>query len=244
MIRRGKLQAGEISQVHDPAGLSLAAFANDFKSDAYREELRGNWASAVLYRAPAVVLAWLCARLGLRPIVVTLMALLVALLLPVLAFALPISTAPVWVFLGGAIYQILDCVDGTLARTTGQMSRRGADLDFIIDMAQWGLLYLSIGFLADRSIGTGWEWTLLGVCAAWARLMARVIRDRVGDPQSNETPRPLRPIQLPALFLAGISGLIPFLALSGSWIGAAVIALLIYGLLDIAEGLLPLARRA
>jgi len=234
-----------ILTVPDETNLSLGAFARDMKSDAFRGELRGSWATALLYRAPAIPVAWLCARLGLRPLMVTLLALLAALSLPLQALLLPLAAAPICVFVGGAIFQILDCADGTLARTTGQTSQRGADLDFIIDMAQWGLLYLALGILADRTVGVGWGWTVLGASAAWARLLARVVRDRLAtDSVPEKETKPLNLIHYPAVFLAGISGLIPFLALSGPWIGIAIIALLIYGLLDIAEGLLPLVWHA
>ena len=227
---------------------TLIDFARDLRSSSYRAEWRGNWADALLYRVPSIGLAWMSWRLGLAPIAVTALALLVALALPAAAYWTPLGTAPLAVFGLGVLFQILDCTDGTLARTTGSTSQTGADLDFLIDMAQWGFLYIAIGILADRILGGGWAWTALAGFAAWGRILARLVRDQLnsgldrhgGD---NTPSAPLRPLQIPVVVLGGISGLIPFLALSGSWLGVAVAALTVYSLLDIAEGLLPLATR-
>jgi hypothetical protein len=52
----------------------------------------------------------------------------------------------------------------------------------------------------------------------------------------------LRLAQYPSAFIAGISGLIPLLALTGPWMGTAVCALVVYSLLDVAEALVPLVR--
>ncbi len=207
------------------------------------EEMRGSWATALLSRPPALVLAWACGRAGLRPLVVTGFAFFVALSLPVLAWTLPLGWAVWAVFAVGWFYQVLDCTDGSLARVSGQTSRVGADLDFLIDMVQWGLLYIALGLLADRVLQTGgFGWTALAGAAAWARLLARVVRDRVTGPDSPPA-GPIRPIDWPSVFLGGISGMIPFLALAGPWLGLAIWALLIYAVLDCIEGAWPLWSR-
>jgi hypothetical protein len=43
-------------------------------------------------------------------------------------------------------------------------------------------------------------------------------------------------------FLAGLTGLIPFGALAGPWMGHVIVALIIYGLLDIVDALAPMRR--
>ncbi len=215
-------------------------------ADACRErlwrEMRTAWSIALLYRWPSVPLTWAAGRLGLTPMAVTLLGLVLALSMPLQAALLPLAAAPVLVAASGFLFHALDCADGSLARLTGRASDRGADVDFLVDMAQWGLLYLAIGILADRTLGTGWAYAALAVAAAWARLLARVVRDRLDD-AAVSAPPPLRPAGYPAAFLAGISGLIPFLALAGDWLGVAVAALFVYALLDVAEGLWPLFRR-
>lgn len=203
--------------------------------------MRTSWSTALLGRWPSVPVTWVCARAGLAPMAVTLAGFALALSLPLQALVVPLWLAVWTVAISGLVFQVLDCVDGTLARLTGAISRRGGDADFLVDMAQWGLLYLSIGVLADRALEGHWQWTAVAGMAAWGRLMARVIRDRLGS-DAGSAPAPLHLADYPAAFLAGVSGLIPFLALSGSWLGIAVMALLIYSLLDIAEAALPLAR--
>ncbi len=224
--------------------VTFRRIAADLRLPYLREEWRTAWSIAP-YRFPSVPLVWLLARAGLSPLAVSGLALLAALLLPALALWLPLAFAP-WAVAGaGALFQMLDCADGMLARVTGATSKTGGDVDFLVDMAQWGLLYLAIGILADRVLGGAggmtWGWTALGALAGWGRLLARVIRDRLAGAE-DAVPAPLRMIDWPVAFVSGLSGLIPFLALSGDWLGAAVIALMVYSALDIAEGLLPVLR--
>ena len=221
---------------------TLQDFAQDLRGPNVAAEWRGSWATALLYRRPGVVLAWILARWQVHPATVTLAAFLLALSLPLQAWLWPFGAAPWLVCLSAMVFQILDCTDGTLARHTGQTSQRGADMDFLVDMAQWALLYLAIGILADRQFDTGYLWTAIAAVAAWSRLMARVTRDCLdsGDKGAPSTPT-LK--DYPSLFLGGISGLIPLFALAGSWLHWVVVALLIYALLDIIEGAMPLFRK-
>lgn len=218
--------------------LSFHQFHADLHSSACRDEARTSWAIFVLYRRPALPLAWGAARLGLRPMAITGAALVLALSLPIQALFWPLGWAVWAVVLGGALYQILDCTDGTLARVTGQSSQAGADMDFLVDMTQWAMLYTAIGILADRTLDTGGVWTALALGAAWLRLMARVIRDRVAPP---EPPQPefsaeTAPDRI-ARFIGGLSGLLPFLGLFGSGLGVAVWILVAYALMDLADTL-------
>ncbi|MDF0601961.1 CDP-alcohol phosphatidyltransferase family protein [Psychromarinibacter sp. C21-152] len=232
-----------MAERHHP---TLAEIADDLRGGRLRQELRGSWAIAVLYRAPSLPLVWLCARAGLAPMAVTLLGMALALALPALAWALPLPAAPWVVALGGALFQVLDCVDGTLARVTGRSSTRGADMDFFVDMLQWVTLYLAIGLLADRVLGGGWGWTALAGGAASGRLLARMVRDRVEQrmPAPAAPPAPLAPGDWPVVIVAGVSGLLPFLALTGSWLGVSVAALGVYALLDIVDALRPVMRGA
>ncbi len=224
---------------------NLRDFAADFKSAAFRTELRTSWSTAILYRWAGVPVAWLAARTGIRPIAITFLALFVALSLPVVASVSGESSAPYFVLALAILFQVLDCADGTLARATRQTSTLGGDLDFLCDMIQWGMLYFAIGILADRQFETGWSYSAVAAMAAWARLMARVTRDRVAvEAEPKDTLKPFGLLASVSLVLGGVSGLIPFLALSGDWLGVAVWALLIYGVLDIIEGGLPLIWRA
>jgi hypothetical protein len=73
-----------------------------------------------------------------------------------------------------------------------------------------------------------------------------VIRDRLRGEAPPEPRGPLRGWQWPFAFFDGLSGLIPFLALAGSRLDIAVMALMAYSLIDIADSVRPIfsARRA
>lgn len=223
----------------------MARIADDLRGGRLRREFRSSWAIALLYRVPSLPLVWLCARAGVPPMAVTVAGLFLALALPVFAVVLPLAVAVWAVALGGCLFQILDCVDGTLARVTGRTSARGADVDFIVDMLQWATLYFAIGLLADRTLGGGWAWTAVAGAAASGRLLARLIRDvAAGSAAPADVQAPLRVRDWPAIIVAGISGLLPFLALTGPWLGVSVMLLLVYSVLDMAEGFLPLLTRS
>lgn len=221
--------------------ISLGQAAADLAGPKVQAEWRSSWSTA-LYRWPAVPVVWVSARLGISPLTISLIGLLLAVSMPLQALMLPIEMAVWAVALSGASFQILDCADGTLARVTGRASKVGGDVDFLIDMAQWGLLYTALGILADTMLGGGWGYTALTAIAAWGRLLARVIRDTLSPGTEPQESGPLRIIDFPVVFVTGISGLIPFLALSGAWLGWGVIALLAYSLLDIGDALLPIGR--
>lgn len=209
----------------------------DYRRDKLREDLRGNWVNAAIHRWPAFGVAWASARIGVSPTALTLLSGLVALALPIAAAFTSLPSAAILVCLLGYVFQVLDCADGTLARATGSSSESGARIDFLIDMAQWGLLYLAIGLLADRTLGSGFQWTALAVCAAWMRLYARTVRDAL-PVKAQEESRPLALHEVPEAAIAGISGALPFLALAGGWLHWAVWALAAYSVLDIATALL------
>lgn len=214
----------------------MADIIGDFREHKLWEELRGNWVIVALHRPPSFGLVWLLARAKVSPDAVSWAGGAVALALPLAAgFVIP-AFAGLAVFALGFLFHVLDCVDGGLARLTGQASPAGARLDAVIDMAQWGLLYLAIGILADRQLDTGGVWSALALGAAWMRLFARAVRT-VALPQatgSGHTP-PSTLADLIVAFFAGLSGALPFLALAGGWLHLSVWALLAYSLLDLAD---------
>ncbi|MXN64639.1 hypothetical protein GR183_06960 [Stappia sp. GBMRC 2046] len=222
----------------------LGAFVDEYKKNKLVEELKGNWANVVFHRAPSFLLAWLFVRIGISPLGATLLSLPVALALPVLALAPPLESAIVWVFVAGFLFQVLDCVDGSLARVTGRVTHLGGRIDFLIDMAQWGLLYVSVGILADRALDGSGLWTALAAVAAWLRLYARTVRDAFDE---KEAQKPAAPVTLPrspaalvAVFISGLSGLVPFLAFAAvapSLAPYAVWFLVVYSILDVGDSL-------
>lgn len=229
----------------DPTFLTLW---REYRRERFRSELASDWAVAVLYRLPSL---WLVARLvptGISPTAVTLAALPVALAMPLAALLLPPGFAVLGTVLLAVAFQILDCADGGLARATGRSSSKGAALDFVIDMAQWGLFYASIGILADRTAGageaTGLFWTVLALVAAWLRLYARVVRDARPPAAAPGTAVPLGQtaqggfVVLTERMVAGMSGALPIFlgiaALAGA-LPAMVVFVLVYALLDVGD---------
>ncbi|MCA1243871.1 CDP-alcohol phosphatidyltransferase family protein [Stappia stellulata] len=233
---------------------TFASVLRDYGRDKRQGELRGDWAVLLFYRIWSFPLIWLLARTPVSPTAVTLSSVPLALSMPVLALTLPLEQAALGVGLVAIVFQILDCVDGGLARCTGRTSRLGGTLDFLIDMAQWGLLYGSIGLLADRVLDTGALWTAVGCAAAWVRLYARVVRDAgaggadaVHAADAAGEKRPAGPLDIVLWFFAGLSGAIPPALLLAWWSGTLswlIVFLLVYALADVAEGLVEtLARR-
>lgn len=208
-----------------------------YRRDKLREDLRGNWVNAALHRLPAFCVAWASARIGLSPAALTLVSGLLALSLPLAAVLAPLPAAAILVCILGHLFQVLDCADGTLARALGRTSEAGARFDFLIDMAQWGLLYVAIGLLADRVLGAGFQWTALAGAAAWLRLYARTVRDAMPAGGDEAATKPLALRDIPEAAVAGLSGALPFLALAGPWLGWAVWALAAYAALDVATAL-------
>lgn len=215
----------------------------EFRANKMDEELRGNWVMVVLHRAPSFLLIWAFSRIGVTAMAVSVMAAALALALPLLAWLSPMPAAGWLVFAAGTLFQILDCADGALARLMGTGSRLGAKADFLIDMAQWGLLYAAIGLLADRQFGE-WGWTALALAAAWVRLYVRLVRDELHEGSPAAKNRPFRPGEIPVAAIAGLSGAIPFLALFGSRLDIAVWLLVAYALLDLGDALLGGLRRS
>ncbi|MBA5778735.1 CDP-alcohol phosphatidyltransferase family protein [Stappia sp. F7233] len=227
---------------------TLGTIVREYRHNKLAEEMRGNWANVLLHRLPSFALVWSCARLGITPIAVSLASIVVALAMPAMALVLPVWPAAIAVCAAGFLFQVLDCTDGALARTTGQVSAIGGTLDFLIDMVQWGLLYLAIGILADRYLGTGGFWSALAILAGWMRLYARMARDAMTPVPDGEkrfaTVFPREPGEAIVAVIAGLSGLIPFLALvtpDPVLARAAVIFLVVYSVLDLGDTAIGIA---
>ncbi len=215
----------------------------DLRKPYVRHEFRTSWAIALLYRMTSPPFVWLLLRLGFGPMGVTALGFALALTMPVQAAFLPLGIAGWALFISGALFQILDCADGMMARLLRKASLLGADLDYLSDMVQHGLFYTALGILADRTLGTGFAWTALALAAAFIRLLARLVREQVAQRVPDTAgDQPLRLADLPVAFVAGLTGLIPFMALAGGSLGYMVIALLVYALLDVADAFLPMTK--
>jgi phosphatidylglycerophosphate synthase len=226
---------------HNP---TIAQIAAEYRDNKLNEELRGNWVIALVNRLPSFPLIWLFARLGASPTTVTVGGAAIAVALVPVALWVPLWLAGPLVFFLGWLYQVADCVDGGLARITDSGSEFGAEVDFLVDMAQWGLLYIALGLLADRHGGSLGDFTAIAAAAAWLRLYVVLFRYFAVSKAHVHDNRPLRLVEIPVAFFAGLSGAIPFMALLGPFLALAVPLLLAYSILDLLDaGLASLRRR-
>lgn len=219
---------------------SFRDIIGDLNNPKVKLERRTDWAIAYLYRVPSTVFTWAFLKMGLSPVQVSVLGLIVSLAMPIMALWLPLWLAVWMICLCGVLFQILDCSDGTVARITGRTSILGADIDYFFGMIHYLCLYPSIGLLADRTFDTGLYWTVVATVGVAIRLLARLIRDQVALRKAPSEPGPAKLSNLPVAFLAGLSGLIPFVALAGPLLSAGVWARLIYSILDLVDGALPL----
>ncbi|WP_375686988.1 CDP-alcohol phosphatidyltransferase family protein [Pseudooceanicola sp. LIPI14-2-Ac024] len=220
-----------VTEIPTPAALARVYF----DGAKAQEELRGNWVMVALHRWPGFVIVPLCLRQGIGADAVTLAGMAVTLSLPVWAVLLPAGAAAWTVCLLAHLVIVLDCVDGDVARWSGTTSARGARLDLIGDMAFWGVLYGSIGLLADG--GTAGAWSALALAAAWGRLLARVINDSVGGAPTVDDGGGWTAGGVAVAFVAGLSGAIPFLALAAAGAPWVVWLLVGYSLIDLVDAI-------
>lgn len=190
----------------------------------FANELRTEWAIALLYRPVSFVVTPLFAACAVSPSAVTLLSLACALLLP--GFALT-GGASAWICVGalGIAFVVLDCVDGDLARVTGRASRPGAYADFLTDLVYRVALYAAIGILVDRAgplaFGTAVAapganaGLIAGLACALLAIVARACRLYLGASDRDTGEAPERTAtrastgDVAIAFLSGLDHLLP-----------------------------------
>ena len=174
-----------------------ASFAERYRRLCNR---RGNDAWSILFGYPLARLAlvWLEPWRGLRPIHITWASLAVrAAGAGLLATAHRSGPAPAVALL--QLGQVLDSMDGTLARARGQHSALGAFVDKVGDAAVLGLLCAAVGW---RAGGAAWMMAAMGggflmLLRGYMHWAARGLAPGPAEPldgarPGGETPRPLR----------------------------------------------------
>lgn len=134
----------------------------------------------------------------------------------------------------GCIVQILDCVDGNIARVTGTVSHAGQFLDLLVGQLYWALLFVSIGLLVEHSGGGLFGDFALEVALALPILVLlhRVTRNyaqlHFSRKQLMDEPpeQPLKWTSLVLVGLAGLENLYVFGVLIGGLLGALDLVLL------------------
>jgi phosphatidylglycerophosphate synthase len=237
-------------------GPTLGELVAEYRRARFAREMRSDWAVALFYRLPSLPIIRVLSRTPVSPTMVTLAGIPVVVAMPLAALFMSADRAVLVVGLLAILFQVLDCVDGGLARATGRSSRLGGTVDYLVDMAQWGFLYASIGILADRAGvpdaamagGEQLTWTFVGVVAAWIRLFARVVRDAGPPPLTKVAGSPLPPLSASGVvlaFFAGLSGTIAPLVLLAGMTGTLVpllVFLVVYAVADVIEGLFGTLR--
>ena len=216
---------------------------------AYRprmaNELRTEWAIAVLYRPVSLLITPLFAACGATPTAVTLLGLAIALALPFVA-ATAGSNAGAAIGALAVAFCVLDCVDGDLARVTGRSSAQGAYLDFVVDLVYRAGFYAAIGIAADATRDASgiaalgaYGGDVAGVACALTAILARACRLYVGGgghgADRPQAPPTVRGGDVAIAFLSGLDHLLPVAVLVLGLLGAldwAIVWLVAYSLGD------------
>jgi len=167
------------------------------------EELRGEWACALFYRPPSILLTPLFAACGFSPNAVTLLGLVCAAFLPWCA-AYGGEDAVLLVGALGVAFCVLDCIDGNLARVSGRLSHLGAKLDGATDILYRILLYAALGLLAG-ALAAGLACALLAILARACRVYA----EKSAPPTAPAAAAPLSWGGYAFAFLSGLDHLLP-----------------------------------
>jgi len=115
-------------------------------------EMQGELPLYVMYRPISIYLTPFVLALGVPILAVTLFSLVIATLMPAVAFYGGSGAYLVVAFLA-VCFHVCDCLDGNMARTTDQSSRFGGLVDGSVDMVFWAALFLSMGLLVSRAGG-------------------------------------------------------------------------------------------
>jgi phosphatidylglycerophosphate synthase len=134
---------------------TLADVKRSYGPEKAWAEMQGDLPCYLLYRPISFRVALPFLWLGVPVLAMTMLSLVIALAMPLLALRGG-EHAYLWVAGLGFAYHVMDCVDGNMARTLGRTSRLGAILDGTIDMSFWCLLLLSLGLLVDAQGGGLW----------------------------------------------------------------------------------------
>ena len=210
----------------------------------FAQELRTEWAVALVYRPVSFVLTPVFAALGASPTAVTLLGLAVALALP---FAAVNGGAHAWLIVGvlGVAFCVLDCIDGDLARVTGRASKAGAYLDFIVDLVYRVGVYSAVGIAADGardaagvdSLGS-YAGIVAGLLSALLAILARACRLYADAHVRDRSDAAARSGSAAFAFVSGLDHLLPVFVLAVGALASldwVLVWLLAYSLADFVQ---------
>lgn len=131
----------------------LAAVRASYSAEKAADEKRGEFLAYVLYRPLSFFVTPLFMLAGFSADGVTLLMFIAAAALPAVA-AWGGTHAWLWVVAIALGIQVLDCVDGNIARVTRQFSRVGGMLDGLCTLLFWALYFVTVGILAHGMEGS------------------------------------------------------------------------------------------
>jgi len=219
---------------------------NSYDQSKANDEKLGEWAAHYLYRPISFYITPFFLKRDISATNVTLIALVLVFLLPVMATWFPLS----YMFVGllATIICILDCVDGNIARVSNSGSKLGHYLDFITDIVHRIVLYFSIGLLIDLSdmtpdfiLGNGVTWLFIAAMLAIVARMSRVYADATFDFQmTNESQVEIETKENSVqdklfIFISGLDWLLPLILIASGFLGILhwiLIWLVLYSLAD------------
>lgn len=194
-----------------PKRLTVADVRRSYAADKRWEELSGELPALLLFRPLSFWVTPLFARAGFTPSGVTWLSLALSICLP-LAAVFGGERAHWLVFGAGFACQVLDCVDGNLARATGRSSAYGQMLDLVIGQLYWILVFVSVGILAEQRGGGLFGDYALEIATALPLLVLlnRLSRNHAEQHFARAQPHavpPAGPLGLKRLALIALSGL-------------------------------------
>lgn len=115
------------------------------------EELAGEWAAVAFYRWLSFVITPLFLNTSISATGVTFISVLITITLPLAVF-FPQPFDFLFIGIIGIIFNVLDCVDGNLARITHNVTDLGQYSDFIADIIHRVFVYIALGLIIDKSL--------------------------------------------------------------------------------------------
>ena len=129
---------------------TLADVRRSYTPDKRWSEMEGDLPSFLLYRPLSILLTPAAIAIGISPTAVSLGAMTIALAMPFVAW-FGGAQAYLWIALLAFVIHICDCLDGNIARTTGQSSKVGGLIDGFVDVCFWTIYFASLGILVVRA---------------------------------------------------------------------------------------------
>lgn len=250
------MRAPSVNDSRRTAPLTVAEVAAALPAAKRREERLTMWPSAYIYRPISIRLCPMFHRLGFTPTAVTILGLAVILMLPLCLLAVGPSpgeaiAAVLLLASGMAAVEILDNVDGDLARATQRTSAAGACFDAVTGIVFRAVSIAVAGTLVamaepDALLGFARHGLALGLGAASLVLLAKLIRNRTemalaapldsrGPTEDDTGPRSFGP----AAFILGLEHALPFILPLGAALD--ILPLVLVAWLTYAAGDLGLA---